>query len=89
MEIYTIHADIYNFIFCSEVYCYFKKVVPKLYSRGSIFLKSGLHLVNQRVITKQSCRPLRHVLLGVTKKAYKKGVMGTLRPPPLATPLTG
>ena len=66
MEIYTIHADIYNFIFCSEVYCYFKKVVPKLYSRGSIFLKSGLHLVNQRVITKQSCRPLRHVLLGVT-----------------------
>ena len=41
MEIYTIHADIYNFIFCSEVYCYFKKVVPKLYSRGSIFWKVG------------------------------------------------
>ena len=41
MEIYTIHADIYNSILNSEVYCYFKKVVPKLYSRGSIFWKVG------------------------------------------------
>ena len=41
MEIYTIHADIYNSIFYSEVYFYFKKVVPKLYSRGSIFWKVG------------------------------------------------
>ena len=41
MEIYTIHADIYNSILNSEVYCYFKKVVPKLYPRGSIFWKVG------------------------------------------------
>lgn len=45
------------------------------------FLKGGSHFVNQIVLAKLLCRPPRRVLLGVTKKAFKRGSGAPLDPP--------